>query len=324
MPSSSSPTSTAPSSAATDPVADDQVQAVRAFNRFYTHKLGVLDQQLLKSPFSLSEARVLYELAHAGEQSAKEIGIALGLDAGYLSRIVQSFDESGLIARKQLPSDRRQVQLSLTAKGHQAFAKLERVTQDDVAAMLRPLSAEDRRRLTGSMETIERLLAIPRTPTPRAILRDPRPGDMGWVVQSHGAFYASEYGFNSGFEALVAEIIAKYMTSYDPSRERCWIADIERRPVGSVFLVKASDDVAKLRLLLLDPAARGQGLGQRLVTECVSFARACGYRRMTLWTQSTLVAARGIYQGAGFRLTATEPHRSFGQNLVGETWERDL
>jgi DNA-binding MarR family transcriptional regulator/ribosomal protein S18 acetylase RimI-like enzyme len=312
------------SSPATEQVADDQVQAVRAFNRFYTHKLGVLDQQLLKSPFSLSEARVLYELAHGGEQSAKEIGIVLGLDAGYLSRIVQNFDESGLIVRKPLPSDRRQVQLSLTAKGRQAFAKLERSSQDDVAAMLRPLPDEDRRRLTGAMETIERLLAMPRVPSPRAILREPRPGDMGWVVQSHGALYASEYGFDSGFEALVAEIVAKYITSYDPSRERCWIADIEGRPVGSVFLVKGSDDVAKLRLLILDPAARGQGLGQRLVAECVSFARACGYRRMTLWTQSNLVAARKIYQDAGFKLTATEPHRSFGQNLTGETWERDL
>ncbi|MCK1741405.1 MarR family transcriptional regulator [Bradyrhizobium sp. 139] len=328
MPSSLSPSNPAPSSRssslATEQVADNQVQAVRAFNRFYTHKLGVLDQQLLKSPFSLSEARVLYELAHGGEQPAKEIGIALGLDAGYLSRIVQNFDESGLIVRKPLPSDRRQVQLSLTAKGRQAFAKLERVTQDDVAAMLRPLPDQERRKLTGAMETIEQLLRLQRTPAPRAILRDPRPGDMGWVVQSHGALYASEYGFDSGFEALVAEIVAKYMTCYDPSRERCWIADIEGRPVGSVFLVKASDDVAKLRLLLLDPAARGQGLGQRLVAECVSFARACGYRRMTLWTQSILVAARGIYQGAGFKLVATEPHRSFGQNLVGETWERDL
>jgi DNA-binding MarR family transcriptional regulator/ribosomal protein S18 acetylase RimI-like enzyme len=305
-------------------VSEDQVLAVRAFNRFYTHKLGVLDQQLLKSPFSLSEARVLYELAHGGEQPAKEIGIALGLDAGYLSRIVQSFDEGGLIARKPLASDRRQVQLSLTAKGRQAFAKLERLSQDDVAAMLRPLPGEDRRRLTGAMETIERLLGLPRTPAPRATLRDPRPGDMGWVVQSHGALYASEYGFDASFEALVAEIVAKYMTSYDASRERCWIADIEGRPVGSVFLVKASDDVAKLRLLLLDPVARGQGLGQRLVAECVSFARACGYRRMTLWTQSNLIAARKIYQDAGFKLTATEPHRSFGQNLTGETWERDL
>jgi DNA-binding MarR family transcriptional regulator/ribosomal protein S18 acetylase RimI-like enzyme len=305
-------------------VSEDQVLAVRAFNRFYTHKLGVLDQQLLKSPFSLSEARVLYELAHGGEQPAKEIGIALGLDAGYLSRIVQSFDEGGLIVRKPLASDRRQVQLSLTAKGRQAFAKLERLSQDDVAAMLRPLPGEDRRRLTGAMETIERLLGLPRTRAPRATLRDPRPGDMGWVVQSHGALYASEYGFDASFEALVAEIVAKYMTSYDASRERCWIADIEGRPVGSVFLVKASDDVAKLRLLLLDPVARGQGLGQRLVAECVSFARACGYRRMTLWTQSNLIAARKIYQDAGFKLTATEPHRSFGQNLTGETWERDL
>jgi DNA-binding MarR family transcriptional regulator/GNAT superfamily N-acetyltransferase len=318
-----------PANLSTEQVADEQIQAVRAFNRFYTHKLGVLDQQLLKSPFSLSEARVLYELAHGGretggEQSAKEIGIALGLDAGYLSRIVQNFDESGLIARKPLPSDRRQVQLSLTAKGRQAFARLERVTQDDVAAMLRPLPGEERKKLTSAMETIERLLAMPRTPSPRALLREPRPGDMGWVVQSHGALYASEYGFDSGFEALVAEIVAKYMTTYDGSRERCWIADIEGRPVGSVFLVKGGDDLAKLRLLLLDPAARGQGLGQRLVAECVSFARACGYRRMTLWTQSNLTAARKIYQDAGFKLIATEPHRSFGQNLVGETWERDL
>jgi DNA-binding MarR family transcriptional regulator/N-acetylglutamate synthase-like GNAT family acetyltransferase len=305
-------------------VSDDHVLAVRAFNRFYTRKLGVLDQQLLKTPFSLSEARVLYELAHADELSAKEIGLALGLDPGYLSRIVQNFDEGGLIARKPLPTDRRQYQLSLTAKGRQAFAKLERITQDDVAAMLRPLPSDDRRRLTGAMETIERLLDMPRVDAPAATLREPRPGDMGWVVQSHGALYASEYGFDSGFEALVAEIVAKYMTSFDPSRERCWIADIEGRPVGSVFLVKASDDVAKLRLLLLDPAARGHGLGQRLVAECVSFAKACGYRRMTLWTQSILTAARKIYQDAGFTLVATEPHRSFGQNLIGETWEREL
>ncbi|MGV7215429.1 bifunctional helix-turn-helix transcriptional regulator/GNAT family N-acetyltransferase [Bradyrhizobium sp. UFLA05-112] len=321
---SSSLSSSAPSGGSAGPVSDDQVEAVRAFNRFYTRKLGVLDQQLLKTPFSLSEARVLYELAHGGERSAKEIGIELGLDPGYLSRIVQNFDEAGLIARKPLPTDRRQYQLSLTAKGRQAFARLERSSQEDVAAMLRPLTETDRKRLTGAMDTVERLLAMPRAEPAPAILRDPRPGDMGWVVQSHGALYASEYGFDSGFEALVAEIVAKYMTSYDASRERCWIADIEGRPVGSVFLVKASDDVAKLRLLLLDPVARGRGLGQRLVAECVSFARACGYRRMTLWTQSILVGARKIYQDAGFKLVASEPHRSFGQNLTGETWERDL
>ena len=321
---SSSLSSGAPSGISAEQVPDDQVEAVRAFNRFYTRKLGVLDQQLLKTPFSLSEARVLYELAHGDALSAKEIGIELGLDPGYLSRIVQNFDEAGLIARKPLATDRRQYQLSLTAKGRQAFARLERSTQEDVAAMLRPLTEADRRRLTGAMDTIEKLLDMPRAEPAPASLRDPRPGDMGWVVQSHGALYASEYGFDAGFEALVAEIVAKYMTSYDASRERCWIADIEGRPVGSVFLVKASDDVAKLRLLLLDPAARGRGFGQRLVAECVSFARACGYRRMTLWTQSILVGARKIYQDAGFKLVASEPHRSFGQNLIGETWERDL
>lgn len=305
----------------TDPA--QEIAAVRAFNRFYTRKLGVLDQQLLKSPFSLSEARVMYELAHAGDLAAKEIGLALGLDPGYLSRIIQKFGEDGLVARKPLPSDRRQYQLSLTAKGRASFARLERTSQEHVAAMLGPLSGEDRKRLIGAMDTIERLLAAPRAATP-AILRDPRPGDMGWVVQSHGALYASEYGFDASFEALVAEIAAKFVTSFDAARERCWIADIDGRPVGSVFLVRHSDDVAKLRLLLVEPVGRGQGLGRRLVAECISFARACGYRRITLWTQSILVAARKIYQDAGFVRVAAEPHRSFGQNLIGETWEREL
>jgi len=300
-----------------------EIAAVRAFNRFYTRKLGVLDQQLLKSPFSLSEARVMYELAHTGDLAAKEIGLELGLDPGYLSRIIQKFDENGLVARKPLPSDRRQYQLSLTAKGRASFARLERTSQEHVGTMLGPLSGEDRTRLIGAMDTIERLLAAPRAATP-AILRDPRPGDMGWVVQSHGALYASEYGFDASFEALVAEIAAKFVTSFDAARERCWIADIDGRPVGSVFLVRHSDDVAKLRLLLVEPVGRGQGLGRRLVAECISFARACGYRRITLWTQSILVAARKIYQEAGFVRVAAEPHRSFGQNLIGETWEGQL
>ena len=301
-----------------------EIAAVRAFNRFYTRKLEVLDQHLLKTPFSLSEARVMYELAHRGELSAKEIGLELGLDPGYLSRIVQKFHEDGLITRKILPSDRRQYQLGLTAKGRGAFAKLERTSQDHVGAMLGTLSGDDRSRLLGAMEVIERLLGATRPARPAAILRDPRPGDMGWVVQSHGALYAREYGFDATFEALVAEIAAKFITSFDAARERCWIADIDGRPVGSVFLVRHSDDVAKLRLLLVEPSARGSGLGQRMVAECVTFARACGYRRMTLWTQSILVAARKIYQDAGFALTKSEPHRSFGPNLTGETWEREL
>jgi DNA-binding MarR family transcriptional regulator/GNAT superfamily N-acetyltransferase len=303
---------------------DDQIAAVRAFNRFYTRKLGVLDQHLMKSPFSLSEARVLYELAHRDDLSAKEIGAELGLDAGYLSRIVQNFDDSGLITRKPLAADRRQYRLALTAKGRQAFAKLDRSSHDEVGAMLAALQRGAGGRLTGAMATIERLLGDSQAPSPPAILREPRPGDMGWVVQSHGALYASEYGFDSSFEGLVAEITAKFLASFDASRERCWIADLDGAQVGSIFLVRHSDDVAKLRLLLVDPAGRGQRLGQRLVAECIGFARACGYRKITLWTQSILVAARKIYQDAGFVLVATEPHRSFGQSLIGETWELEL
>jgi DNA-binding MarR family transcriptional regulator/GNAT superfamily N-acetyltransferase len=305
-----------------EPDSECQVAAVRAFTRFYTRKLGVLDQHLLQSPFSLSEARVLYELAHREETSAKQIGTELGLDPGYLSRILQKFDEDGLITRTPLACDRRQYQLGLTARGRQTFGRLDRASHDEVAAMLKRLPPNDRARLTAAMGTIERLLGEAKPP--RAVLRDPRPGDMGWVVQSQSALYASEYGFDSSYEALVAEIVAKFLTSFDASRERCWIADLRGVPVGSVFVVRHSDDVAKLRLLLVDPAGRGQGLGKRLVEECIAFAGACGYRRITLWTQSILLAARKIYDDAGFVLVKSEPHRSFGQDLVGETWERAL
>jgi DNA-binding MarR family transcriptional regulator/GNAT superfamily N-acetyltransferase len=300
-----------------------RISAVRAFNRFYTRQLGVLGQRLLQSPFSLSEARVLYELAHRDGLAAREIGTELDLDPGYLSRIVQKFSDDGLITRKPLPADRRQYQLSLTAKGRQAFAKLDRSSHEDVAKMLHPLSEADRRRLTATMATIEGLLGSARAAT-AAVLREPRPGDMGWVVQSHGASYASEYGFDSSFEALVAEIAAKFLNSFDASRERCWIAEIDGAPVGSVFLVRHDDEIAKLRLLLVEPSGRGHGVGRRLVGECIAFARACGYRKITLWTQSILTAARKIYQDAGFVLVASEPHRSFGQSLIGETWEMKL
>jgi DNA-binding MarR family transcriptional regulator/GNAT superfamily N-acetyltransferase len=306
------------------PEHDDQIAAVRSFNRFYTSKLGVLDQRLLQSPFSLSEARVLYEIAKRENPAAKAIGIGLGLDPGYLSRIIQNFDDSGLISRKPLPSDRRQYRLALTAKGRQAFDRLDRSSQDDVAAMLASLPHGGRERLIGAMAVIESLLGAAGDPLPPAILRGPCPGDMGWVVQSHGSLYAREYGFDSSFESLVAEISAKFLASFDASRERCWIAERDGAPVGSVFLVRHSDDVGKLRLLLVDPAGRGQGLGQRLVAECLSFARQCGYRKITLWTQSILVAARKLYQDAGFVLVGSEPHRSFGQSLIGETWELKL
>lgn len=303
---------------------DDPIAAVRAFNRFYTRKLGVLDQHLGKSPFSLSEARVLYELAHRDDLAAKEIGNELGLDAGYLSRIVQSFDEKGLITRKPLPADRRQYQLSLTAKGRQTFAKLNLGSQNEVAAMLARLSAGDATRLTRAMATIEDLLEPCRSQPASVVLRSHRVGDMGWVISRQGAAYAADYNWDISYEALVAEICAQFIRNYDPAREHCWIAEVGGEPVGSIFLVKATDEIAKLRLLQVEKKARGLGVGRALVEQCIQGARERGYKRMTLWTQSILVAARGIYQSAGFEMVATKPHHSFGHDLVGETWERDL
>jgi DNA-binding MarR family transcriptional regulator/GNAT superfamily N-acetyltransferase len=303
---------------------DGHVAAIRAFNRFYTRKLGVLDQHLGKSPFSLSEARVLYELAHRDDLAAKEIGIELGLDPGYLSRIVQSFDEQGLISRKPLASDRRQVRLSLTAKGRQTFAKLNLGSQNEVSAMLARLAPGDGGRLTQAMATIQNMLE-PR-PGVRApfLLRSHRVGDMGWVISRQSIAYAEEYGWDTGYEALVAEICAEFIRNYDPGREHCWIAEAGGEPLGSVFLVKASDDVARLRLLLVEKKARGLGVGRALVEQCIRFAREKRYTRMTLWTQSILTAARGIYQSAGFRCVKEEKHHSFGVDLVGETWELEL
>jgi DNA-binding MarR family transcriptional regulator/GNAT superfamily N-acetyltransferase len=307
-----------------DPTERPQIGAVREFNRRYTRIIGLLDQHLLKSQFSLTEARVLYELAHRDSPTAKEIGADLALDAGYLSRIVQSFTEQELITRTPSAADRRQYGLSLTAKGRAAFAQLNERSEHEIGALLAQLSAGDRRRLVGAMETITQILDTQRPASERVVLRPHRPGDMGWVAQQNGALYAEEYGWDMSYEALVAEIVAHFVRHFDPARERCWIAELDGQRVGSIFLVRQSDDVAKLRLLLIDPAGRGIGLGKRLVAECVAFARACGYRKITLWTQSILVAARGIYAAAGFTHVATEPHHSFGHDLVGETWELDL
>src|SRR5215472_4277446 len=293
-------------------VSNDHVAAVRAFNRFYTRRLGVLDQHLLKSPFSLSEARVLYELAHREDLSAKEIGGELGLDPGYLSRIVQNFDDSGLLSRKPLAVDRRQYRLSLTAKGRQAFAKLGQLGDAERAA------------LVGAMATIERTLEPRSGMRPAFLLRSHRPGDIGWVISRHGAIYAQEFGWDIGFEALVAEIAAQFIKRYDADREHCWIAEVDGEPVGSIFLVRGSDEVAKLRLLLVEKKARGLGIGRALTEQCIRFAREKGYSTITLWTQSMLVAARDIYRRAGFRRVAEEKHHSFGVDLVGETWELRL
>jgi DNA-binding MarR family transcriptional regulator/ribosomal protein S18 acetylase RimI-like enzyme len=304
-------------------VADCRIAAVRDFNRFYTRRLGVLEQCFLDSPWSLTEARVLYELAHREAPLARDIAAALAIDAGYLSRLLQTFADKGLITRTPLPADRRQLRLGLTTKGRLAAGRLDRSSQEDIAAMLGELAPQDADRVAQAMATIEQLLGH-ETARGEATLRGPQPGDMGWVVQSHGALYAADYGFDASFEGLVAEIVAQFVASFDASRERCWIADIAGQPVGSVFLVRQSDEVAKLRLLLVDPAGRGQHLGQRLVRECIGFARACGYRRMTLSTHSILIAARKIYQDEGFVRVASEPHRSFGVELTGETWELRL
>jgi DNA-binding MarR family transcriptional regulator/GNAT superfamily N-acetyltransferase len=297
------------------------IDAVRSFNRFYTRRIGVLHEGLLESPWSLAEVRVLYELAHRPGVTARDLARDLGLDAGYLSRILQGFVRGGLVRRETSKADGRERQLSLTADGKRAFAPLDRRSAKEVAAMLEPLFDSARGRLIGSMQAIQEVLEPGADASSSLVLRSHRPGDMGWVVQAHGEIYFREYGWDERFEALVAHIAGEFIDKFDRARERCWIAERDGERVGSVFLVRKSATIAKLRLLIVDPKARGAGLGARLVDECIRFARECGYRRITLWTQQNLTAARKIYQAAGFELVATEEHAMFGVPLVGETWE---
>jgi DNA-binding MarR family transcriptional regulator/GNAT superfamily N-acetyltransferase len=301
-----------------------RVDAVRGFNRFYTQKIGVLQEGLLQSRFSLAEARVVYELAQREAPTASELGRDLGLDAGYLSRILRRFEKRRLITRTISPADGRQQLLALTKPGREAFAALDTGSRAEVGGLLRGLAAADQARLVAAMRGIERLLGAGDPGDAPYHLRPHRPGDMGWVVQSHGALYAEEYAWDPSFEALVADIVAKFIRHYDPARERCWVAERDGEPVGSVFLVKQSATVAKLRLLLVDPRARGLGIGAELVAQCVRFAELAEYRKLTLWTQSILVAARKIYEAADFRRVREEPHHSFGHDLVGEYWELKL
>lgn len=303
---------------------DQQIAAVRRFNRFYTRQIGVLAEGYLQSPFSLAEARVLYELAQGEPTTATELGGALGLDAGYLSRIIGGFAKAGLIVKQPSPSDGRQSLLRLTEAGRAAFTQLDERSRADFAQVLAKLTADERRRLVGALGLVERLLGDAPARPATYMLREHRPGDMGWVIGRHGALYAEEYGWDGSFEALVATIAAEFITRFDPRRERCWIAEIDGEPVGSVFLVRKTDTVAKLRMLLVEPRARGMGIGARLVAECVRFARQCGYTTLTLWTNSILGAARHLYVKAGFQLVESEPHHSFGHDLVGETWELAL
>jgi len=301
------------------------VAAIRRFNRFYTRQIGLLDEGLLSSPFSLTEVRILYELAQRQQTSAVDLCRELGLDAGYLSRILAGFLKDGLIEKQESSKDARRTLLKLTKKGHKAFEPLNARSSEQVRAMLGKFAPAHQQTLLQAMRTVETLLSPETGRAPAFVLRQHRPGDMGWVVQRHGQLYWEEYHYDERFEALVAEIVAEFIQKLDPKRERCWIAQRDGENVGSVFLVKKSSSVAKLRLLLVEPSARGLGIGKRLVEECVRFAREAGYKKIMLWTQSELATARAIYQSAGFELVAKDPHDSWSRtDLVAETWEAVL
>jgi DNA-binding MarR family transcriptional regulator/N-acetylglutamate synthase-like GNAT family acetyltransferase len=301
------------------------VAAIRRYNRFYTAKIGVLGEGWLHSPFTLTEARLLYELANRDNTTATELGRDLGLDAGYLSRILAGFEKKKLLKRTPSQTDGRRFHLSLTEKGWKAFAPLNEGTRTEIAALLEPMPARDRDRLVKAMEAIETLMDNRSTDAaPPYILRDPKPGDISLVIARQARLYAEEYGWNNEFEVMANEIAMAFAKNFDPKWERCWIAERSGEVVGSIFLVKQSDTVAKLRMLYVDAAARGLGLGKRLVEECVAQARAFGYKRMTLWTNDILAAARHIYQGQGFKLVKENRHHMFGKDLVGQTWELDL
>ena len=303
----------------------ERIEAMRSFNRFYTRRIGVLHAGLLDSPFSLTEVRVLYELAHREKPTAWEIGEALNLDPGYLSRILTAFEKRKLIKKIASAIDGRSSLLTLTRIGRETLAPLEKRSAEQAGVALKKLSVADQCRLIGAMHAIEKLLSGERqTSKAPYLMRPPQPGDLGWVVHRHGVLYAQEYGYDEGFEALVAGIVAKFVQRYDAKRERCWIAERDGEIVGSVFLVADSKTVAKLRLLYVEPSARGLGIGGRLVSECVRFARQAGYKKILLWTQSELDAARHIYKKAGFRVTHRERHHSFSKDLVAETWELGL
>ncbi len=303
-----------------------QADTLRRFNRFYTRQAGLL-APYLGGTMTLTEVRVLYELAHQDGPAASDIGRELALDAGYLSRILKRFDAQGWLQRTAAAGDARQTRLRLTAAGQAAFAPLQEKSRAAAQALLADLPPEQRAELVAALQTTQRLLAPPAAAAARprtAVLREPRAGDMGWVVQQHGEIYAREYGWDARFEALVADIAARFVRNFQPGWERCWIAELDGLRVGSVFVARKSKTVAQLRMLVLSPAARGLGLGSRLTDECLAFARERGYRRMVLWTNSCLTVARALYAARGFALTRSEPYEDFGQSLVGETWELKL
>ncbi len=300
------------------------VEAVRRFSRFYTREVGVLHEGYNGSEFSLTEARIIYELAHREAATASDLAKHLGVDPGYLSRLLKNLQERGVVRRQASDLDARQYLLGLTELGQQRFAALNARSRSDMARMLGALTSRQQERLMQAMSEIESLLSAEPERSAPYILRPHQPGDIGWAVQRHGELYAREYGFDDTFEALAAEIGSKFLKEFDPKRERAWIAERDGENVGFVMLVKQSDEVAKLRMLLVDPKARGLGIGKRLVEECIRFARQRGYKKMTLWTNDILVTAIHIYKQCGFKLVAEERHQSFGHEMVGQTWDLDL
>lgn len=307
-------------------VVEGDAEVFRRFNRMYTKLIGTLNEGLLSTEYSLPEARVLYEIATRETPSAKQIADALAMDQGYLSRILSRLENSGRVIRSASKKDSRAADLALTRSGKAAFRALDTRSQTQAESLLNTLLPSQRAELIRCMRTIEKLVAKSEQKADYYVLRPPRPGDLGWVIQREAVLYNQEYGWDEAFEALVARIVAEFVANFDPKRERCWIAEIAGEPAGHIFLVKHPDqpDTAKLRLLLVEPSARGKGLGQALVKECIGFARAAGYRKITLRTQSILASAHHIYQRAGFHLVREEPHHSFGKDLVGQTWELDL
>jgi len=303
---------------------ENRIAMVRRFNRFFTRRLGVLREGLLHTPYSLTESRIIYEIANRDQVIAADLSKALGLDPGYLSRILDRFEQQGLIHKVQSPSDGRRLLLRLTPEGEKVYSLIDHRAREEIAEMLNNLSEQDQNRLVQAMNTIEQLLSEGLKYSEPYVLRQHEPGDMGWVIHMHGRLFAEEFGWDESFEAFVAQICSDFINHYNPHKERCWIAEMDGQIVGSAFVVQESQEVARLRLLLVDPKARGMGLGKRLVDECIRFARRRGYKKMVLWTNSILVAARNIYQKAGFVLVKQEPHRSFGQDLIGETWELSL
>lgn len=305
---------------------DDRVASFREFNRFHTRLVGALNEHLLASDYTLPQVRVLYEVANAPAKmppSARDLGEALGMDTGYLSRIVKGLEGDGLIERVPSEQNAKRLALTLSETGRAVFDGLNAASASEAAAMLKDLSDPEQRELIGAMSKVRRLLGDG-SKEATFILRDPEPGDLGWITYQHGRLYVKEYGWDWTFEALVAEIVGQFAKTFDPSCERCWVAEREGEVIGSVFIVRQDDDTAKLRLLYVDASARGLGLGRRLVEETMRFARDKGYKRMILWTNDVLVSARRIYEAAGFELLEEEPHHSFGKDLVGQVWGRDL